>query len=118
MEFRGFRISRSKTKYLHCCFSGREDERGAVTIEGTQIPKVEKFKYLGSIIHHEGDIDEDISQAGQNGRTSGVLCDKRMLEGLKGKVYRTAVRPAMLYGLECWPIKKTQVQSLMVAEMG
>jgi len=26
-----------------------------------QIPKVEKFKYLGSIIHHEGDIDEDIS---------------------------------------------------------
>ena len=25
--------------------------------------------------------------------------------------------PALLYGAECWPIKKTQVQRLMVAEM-
>ena len=24
LESRGFRISRSKTEYLHCCFSGRE----------------------------------------------------------------------------------------------
>ena len=37
--------------------------------------------------------------------------------GLKGKVYRKVVRPAVLYGSECWPLKKTQVQRLMVAEM-
>ena len=61
LESRGFRISRSKIEYLHCCFSGREDAKGEVTIEGMQKPKVEKFKYLGSIIHHEGDIGEDIS---------------------------------------------------------
>ena len=46
-----------------------------------------------------------------------MLCDKRMPVGLKGKVHRMVVRPAMLYGFECWPIKKTQVQRLMVAEM-
>ena len=27
------------------------------------------------------------------------------------------VRPTILYGSECWPLKKTQVQRLMVAEM-
>jgi len=27
------------------------------------------------------------------------------------------VLPALLYGAECWPIKKSQVQRLMVAEM-
>ena len=27
------------------------------------------------------------------------------------------VRPAVLYGSECWPLKKAQVQRLMVAEM-
>jgi len=27
------------------------------------------------------------------------------------------VRPAVLYGLECWPLKKTQVQRLMVEDM-
>ena len=48
---------------------------------------------------------------------SGVLCDKRVPIGLKGKVYRTVVRPAVLYGSECWPVKKTQIQRLMVAEM-
>jgi len=46
-----------------------------------------------------------------------VLCDKRMPVRLKGKVYRTVVRPVILYDSECWPIKKTQVQRLMVAEM-
>jgi len=37
--------------------------------------------------------------------------------GLKGKVYCTVIRPAVLYGSECWPIKKTQVPRLMIAEM-
>ena len=50
LESRGFKVSRSKTEYLHYCFSGREDKRGEVTIDGTTILKVEKFKYLGSII--------------------------------------------------------------------
>ena len=27
------------------------------------------------------------------------------------------VRPALLYGVKCWPIKKSQVQRLKVAEM-
>ena len=45
-----FRISKLKTKYLHCCFSEREEEEGEVTIDEMIIPNVEKFKYLGSII--------------------------------------------------------------------
>ena len=46
-----------------------------------------------------------------------MLCDKGILVGLKGKVYCMVVRPAVLYGSEWWPIKMTQVQRLMVAEM-
>jgi hypothetical protein len=36
---------------------------------------------------------------------------------LKGKFYRTAIRPAMLYGTEYWPTKRWYVQQLSVAEM-
>ena len=67
-------------------------------------------------------LDEDISQrirvSLQKWKSaSGVLCDKRVPIGLKGKVYRMAVRPAVLYGSEYWPLKKMQAQRLMVAEM-
>ena len=37
---------------------------------------------------------------------SGVLCDKRMPVKLKGKVYRTVVRPAMLYRADTWATTK------------
>jgi len=46
-----------------------------------------------------------------------VLCDKKMSARLKDKVYRLAVRPTVLYRSESWPIKKAQVQRLMVVEM-
>ena len=122
LEAIGFRLSRSKMEYLHCCFSGRIEEGGEVTLNGRQIPKVDKFKCLGWIIQQNGDIDEDISQQIRVGwqkwkSVSGVLCDKRVPLGLKGKVYQMVVRPAVLYGSECWPLKKMQVQRLMVAEM-
>lgn len=38
--------------------------------------------------------------------TSDVLCGKRVPQKLKGKFYRTAIRLALLYDLECWPTKR------------
>jgi len=76
------------------------------------IPKVENFKYLGSIIQQNRDIDEDINQCikvGSKNESILQVCDKKMPVGLKSKVYRMVVRPTVLYGSECWPIKKTQV---------
>ena len=50
-------------------------------------------------------------------KCSGVLCDKRMPVKLKGKVYRTVVRPAMLYGAETWATTKRQESRIEVNEM-
>ena len=50
-------------------------------------------------------------------QASGVLCDKRVPQKLKGKFYRMAIRSAMLYGAECWHTKRRHVQQLSVAEM-
>ena len=50
-------------------------------------------------------------------KCSGVLCDKRMPVKLKGKVYRTVVRPAMLYGAETWATTKRQESRFEVNEM-
>ena len=47
----------------------------------------------------------------------GVICDRRLSACAKGKVYKTAVRPAMLYGLETVPLTKKQEAELAVAEL-
>jgi hypothetical protein len=46
-----------------------------------------------------------------------VLCDKKVPNKLKGKFYRTVIRPVMLYGAECWATKGQHIQKMSVAEM-
>lgn len=45
-----------------------------------------------------------------------VLCDKRILLRLKGRIYCTVVRSTLLYGAQCWPIKTYHAQRMRVAE--
>lgn len=48
---------------------------------------------------------------------SGVLCNEKLPPKLKGKFYKVVVRPTLLYGMECWPVKKSHIQKMKVAEM-
>ncbi|XP_070022982.1 uncharacterized protein [Nicotiana sylvestris] len=101
LESKGFKLSRTKTEYLECKFSGKT--RGG---EG----------------EGDGEIDEDVTHrigAGwmKRGLASGVLCDKKVSLKLKGKFYRVVVRPTMLYVAECCPVKIAHVQKMKVEEM-
>ena len=63
LQAKGFRLSRSKTEYLHCRFSaGEGGVANDVFIEGAFIPRVERFIYLGLIIQENEGIDEDVNQ--------------------------------------------------------
>nr|XP_009768451.1 PREDICTED: uncharacterized protein LOC104219460 [Nicotiana sylvestris]XP_016485992.1 PREDICTED: uncharacterized protein LOC107806365 [Nicotiana tabacum] len=60
LESKGFKLSRTKTEYLECKFSGVTGEAdGVVRLDSQVIPKRESFKYLGSIIQGDGEIDGD-----------------------------------------------------------
>ena len=50
-------------------------------------------------------------------RVSGVICDRRVPATVKGKVYRTVVKPAMMSGLETLAIGRRQEAELEVAEV-
>jgi len=51
LEAKDFRLSRSKTEYLYCRFSADEGGvAGEAVIQGASILRVERFRYLGSII--------------------------------------------------------------------
>ena len=90
---------------------------------GSQVvPKKDTFRYLGSMVQRDGDINADVSHRIKIGwikwrQASSILCDKRVPQKLKSKFYRTAIRPTILYGAECWPTKIRHVQQLSIAEM-
>ena len=44
-------------------------------------------------------------------------CDRRISLRVKRKVYKTIVKPAMIYGAETWAVKKAQEKKLDVTEM-
>jgi hypothetical protein len=45
------------------------------------------------------------------------LCDQIVPLKVKGKYYKVAVRPALLYGSECRTVKHNHVKKIEVAEM-
>ncbi|KAK3516862.1 hypothetical protein QTP70_027082, partial [Hemibagrus guttatus] len=120
LERRGMKVSCSKTEYM--CVNEREGS-GTVRLQGEEVKKVQEFKYyLGSTVQSNGESGKEVKkrvQAGWNGwrKVSGVLCDRKISARIKGKVYRTVVRPAMLYGLETVSLKKRQESELEVAEL-
>lgn len=71
------------------------------------------FKYIGSIIHEDEKVECDITSQ-MNTRwvkwkqPSGIPCDKKISHKQKGKFYHTVSRPIVLYGAECWDLKKKQ----------
>ena len=73
---------------------------------------------MGAICSVDQAVKGRINAAWMKWREStGILCDRRCSRALKGKVYRTVVRPAMLYGSECWPLNKNHERQLHSAEM-
>ena len=115
---RGIKVTRSKTKYL-CINGGNDDE---TVIKDTKMPRVNEFKYLGATVQENGSCEREVKkrvQAGWNRwrRVSGVICDRRLPARVKGKVYSSVVRPAMVYGLEMVAVTKKQVEEMEVTEM-
>jgi hypothetical protein len=122
LEAKCFRLSRSKMEYAKYNFSATIQEEEDVRLDGQVIPKKYTFRYLGSMLQKNGDIDEDVSHRIKTGwlkwrQVSGVLCDRRIPLKLKCKFYSTTIRPTILYKAECWPSKRRHVQQLSVAEI-
>ncbi|GJW90769.1 retrovirus-related pol polyprotein LINE-1 [Tanacetum coccineum] len=97
LEANGLRVSREKTKYLRCDFSNSEiahNKEVEVCIGDKILQPKESFRYLGSMLYKSGRIDEDVAH----------------------RIKAAWLKPAMLYGSECWPITKALANRMEVAE--
>ena len=105
LERRGMKVNRRKTEYR--CVNERQ-VKGAVTMQGEEVAKVEDFKYLGSTVQSNRECGREVKKrvkTGWNGwngwrRMSGVICDRRVPARVKGKVYR--VEKGQKGGLWMW----------------
>ena len=66
---------------MRCDFGGVVQEEGDVRLEGQVVHK-DTFRYLGSMLQRDGDIDAGVSHRIKAGwikwrQASGILCDKR-----------------------------------------
>ena len=108
------KVNRRKTEYIHVCVNERQDNGiGTVKMQREEVAKGEDLKCMGSTVQSNGECGREVKnmvQAGLNGwrRMSGVICDRRVPARVKGKVYKVAVRPAMLYWLETVALTKIQ----------
>ena len=117
IENKGLKISRPKTEFLV-----PSHQQGVVELEGEPLPSVNRFKYLGSELDGSGgcgnDVDVRLIVAWSRCRhPSGVIFDKKVPVKLTSKLYKTVVRPAMVYGSECWALRKQEEQLLNTTEM-
>ena len=119
LERRGMKVNRSKIEYL--CINGRNDDE-TLKMADTKVPRVKEFKYLGSTVQESGSCEREVKKREQAGwnrwrKVSGVIYDRRLQARVKGKVYSSVVRPAIVYGLETVAVTKKQVEEMEVTEM-
>jgi hypothetical protein len=107
---------------MRCQFSGENSDDGDDSLDGQVVLMNDIFWYLGSMLQSDGEIDEDVSHKIRIiwvkwRQASGILCDKKVSNKLKGKFYRTTIRPVMMYDAECWAIKGQHIQMTSISEM-
>ena len=119
LERRALKVSRSKTEYMRV---GGVDDGEELKLQEEKVKKAKNFKYLGSTVSNDGRCEEEVRRRIQAGwlswrKVSGVLCDRKLSAKVKGKIYKSVVRPAMLYGMETVAVTERQMGKMEVAEL-
>ena len=74
------------------------------------------------MVQESGSYEREVKKRVQAGwdewrKVSGVSCDRKLPARVKGKVYSSVVRPAMMHGFETVVVTKKQVKEMEVPEM-
>ena len=105
----GLKVSWAKTKVQ--AFGDLLDD-AAVSIQacGENIEVVDKFTYLGSVIHHNRVSDHDVDRrlglayGVMNSLNQSIWRCRYLCRRTKLRIFRTLVLPVLLYGCETWTL--------------
>ena len=114
----GLTISLGKMEVLFQPAPNSSAPQPIITISGMEMKTVKSFKYLGSVISSNQQLDKEISvrisKASQALRRlcNRVLTHHNVSLTAKLKVYRAVVLSSLLYGCESWTIYHHHIRQL------
>lgn len=111
-------ISREKTKYV-ITTRNKTRWRNVQDFEGYQ--RTNQFKYLGGIITETNEVAAEIKARVAAGNRcyfsfQKLLRSSVVTRHLKLLVYRTIIKPVVMYGAETWTLRKTDENLLKIWE--
>lgn len=120
----GLAINKEKTKYM--LVGGQKNETGntmtcRTTFGECNFEVVQSFNYLGVNISKDGGESEEIKArlikgSKSAGALGNVLKNKNISRAAKKRIYKTIIRPVVLYGSENWVLTKKDLYKLEVWE--
>ena len=121
LEGGGAKVNTDKTEIM-VSRRGMREEAIMLAGNGQELKQVASFRYLGAVITEEGGTEEAvklrIKEAWRKwSELSGVILDKKIPLKLRMKIYKTVLRPVLLYGGEIWALRKKEESLLERTEM-
>lgn len=119
----GLAINVSKTKYMRG--RGSRDDNAdlpsRVQIDGDEIEVVDEFVYLGSLVTADNDTSREIQRRILAGNRAyfglrRTLRSNKIRRRTKLTIYKTLIRPVVLYGHETWTMLVEDQRALGVFE--
>ena len=107
----GLFLNPSKTKYIHINPSTNDSVHSS---DGSQIEKVEDFKYLGSYTNSQHDFQWQCrkAQAWAAVHALDKVWRAPICRLTKWKIFRTTVEPILIYGCDSWSLTQSVEHAL------
>ena len=114
----GLQISVTRTEVMHQPAPGKPYVEPSITVENLRLPVTKQFKYLGSVLSNDAQMDEDIQARISKASSAYGRLQERVWKphgirlNTKIKVYKAAVLTTLLYGAESWTCYRRHVKML------
>ena len=120
----GLTINEEKTKQKKMTNTKDSQKALKITAEDEttyELEKLKKFKYLGVVITDKNEMEEEIEERIMKGsinlgRLNKFLTSKNVTRQTKKQVYKTVIRPTVLYACETSTLTKKWEQRLEIGE--
>ena len=111
----GLKVNVGKTKYM--VLAPTPQNTNNLIVHGNDFERVKSFKYLGSRLTEENDTLSEIRERISHGNRClyslmKTIRSRTLSRNIRERIYRSVIRPVVMYGSESWVLTKRGEQAL------